>query len=150
MKSTLSRSAAVALSLLAGTAWLSACNRADDGSTAGQNTDAVVAQAERKAEDVGSSTRDAGRDAGQAVGNATDAVANKSRDMAITTTLNAKLAADERLSALKINVDTVDGRVVLRGTAPDTAARTHATELARSVEGVTDVTNELSVQLPAR
>ncbi len=144
MKTTVQRSA-VLMSLLAGAALLSACDRNEQAQV--QRTgETAVASAERGAERAGEAIKEAGRDASQAVGNATDAVANKSRDVAITTAVNARLAADERLSALKINVDTMDGKVVLRGTAPDTASRTRATELARAVDGVSDVSNELSVQ----
>ena len=49
------------------------------------------------------------------------------------------------LSALKINVDTTGGRVVLRGTAPDTASRERATVLASAVSGVVSVENALTV-----
>ena len=140
------RTSALVLSLLAGTALMSACDRPSDNRTAARPNNDVVARVERRDENAADKAREAGRDAGQAMDRAGDAVANKARDMAITTTLNAKLAADDRLSALGINVDTVGGRVVLRGSAPDTAARARATELARSTDGVVDVVNELNVQ----
>jgi len=60
--------------------------------------------------------------------------------------VNAKLAADSGLSALRINVDTVGGRVALSGDAPDAAARDRATALVRSVDGVTNVDNRLTLQ----
>jgi osmotically-inducible protein OsmY len=75
---------------------------------------------------------------------------NAATDMAITATVKTRLAADTELSALAINVDTRAGHVVLHGTAPDTAARTHATELARSVEGVVAVDNALTVQAASK
>lgn len=140
--------AAVLLALLAGLTLVGGCNRADQNRAANTG-DRAVAQAERSAERAGEAVKEAGRDAGQAIGNAADAVGNKSKDVAITTAVNARLAGDDRLSALKINVDTVGGKVVLRGSAPDTASRNRATELARAVDGVTEVSNELSVQ-PAR
>jgi hyperosmotically inducible periplasmic protein len=71
-------------------------------------------------------------------------------DMAITANIKTRLAADARLSALAINVDTTAGQVVLRGTAPDTAARTQASELARAVEGVVGVDNALTVQATSK
>lgn len=129
--------------------------------TTGQAPDAVVTRTDRDAAEVArdgttgasqagsemaTDAREAGREAGQAIGNATDAAVDKTKDIAITTAINAKLAADDRLSALKIDVDTDNGRVVLRGTAPDTASRNRATDLARTVDGVSDVNNELSVQ----
>ena len=73
-------------------------------------------------------------------------IGSKAKDMAITAEVKTRLARDSQLSALAINVDTNEGRVVLRGTAPDTAARTQATELARSVDGVQGVDNVLTVQ----
>ena len=176
MKNPHLRVPVLALSLLAGAALMTGCDR-PEGANGQRGSDRTGSSAERSggagtgslssgtggsAESgrsgtggtsgtgsAGTSAREAGRDAGQAIGNAADAVANKSKDMAITAAVNARLAGDERLSALSINVDTVGGRVVLRGSAPDTAARAHAAELARAVDGVTEVNNELSVQ-PAR
>jgi hyperosmotically inducible periplasmic protein len=139
------RTSALVLSLLAGTALLTACGR-DDNRTAGQQVDAAIAKTEQKAGEVAADAREVGREAGQAVGQATDSAVNKTRDIAITAEVNAKLARDEQLSALQINVDTAAGRVVLRGSAPDTASRTRATELARAVDGVVSVDNELNVQ----
>ena len=137
------------LALLASAALLTACNRTDDGRTAGQKVDATVASAENKVAQAGDKAREMGREAGAKIENAAGAVADKSRDIAITGEVKAKLAADDKLSALAINVDTDAGRVVLRGTAPDTAARDRATELARNVDGVGTVDNELKVQ-PAK
>ncbi len=67
-------------------------------------------------------------------------------DAAITVAVNAALAKDSQLSALSIDVDTVDGKVVLDGRAPDDAARDRATVLAQAVDGVRSVDNRLSVQ----
>jgi hypothetical protein len=140
-----SRLSITLLALAAGTLALSACDR-NDGRTAGQQMDQTVAKVERKSDEVVADVREAGRDAKRAAGQATDAVANKSRDMAITAEVNARLARDPELSALAINVDTADGRVVLRGSAPDLAARGRAAQLASGIDGVVSVNNELSVQ----
>ena len=74
-----------------------------------------------------------------------EVVANKVGDAAITVAVNAALAKDEQLSALRIDVDTVDGRVLLAGTAPNEAARERATALAQQVEGVRTVENRLAI-----
>ena len=132
--------------LLAGLTLLSACGKTDDGLTAGQRVDQAVASTEKAAEKAGDKAREVGRETQQAAGEAGDAITNKSRDMVITASVKAKLAGDPQLSAMDINVDTAGARVVLRGTAPNTAARGHATELARGVDGVVDVTNELVVK----
>ena len=139
------RGSALVLPLLAAVSLLAACDR-QDNRTVGQKTDQAVASAERKANEIGAEARQAGRDARQAMGDAADAVADKSRDAAITAEVKARLARDTQLSALAINVDTTSGRVVLRGTAPDTGSRSRASELARSVDGVVSVDNDLSVQ----
>ncbi|MEJ7929129.1 BON domain-containing protein [Ramlibacter sp. AN1015] len=67
------------------------------------------------------------------------------RDMQITILMNKRLAADEELSAMKIDVETHDGEVLLRGPAPDPVARERAGELARGIAGVRAVDNRLSV-----
>ena len=67
------------------------------------------------------------------------------KDAAITTKVNAELARDNDLSAIKINVDTAAGHVVLRGTAPNDAARDRATTIAQRVDGVLSVDNQLTV-----
>ncbi|MDO9135699.1 BON domain-containing protein, partial [Hydrogenophaga sp.] len=73
-------------------------------------------------------------------------VAESATDMAITTKVNAALAADDQLSALKIDVDTEAGNVALTGTAPDEASRARATTLTAAVDGVVTVDNRLTVE----
>jgi hyperosmotically inducible protein len=115
---------------------LAACGEREDERTIGQRIDSTVNQVERKAESM---TADA----------ASTEVTDKVKDAAITTAINAELAKDKDLSALKIDVDTQDARVRLNGTAPDAAARDRATALARAVDGVVAVDNQLVVS-PAR
>lgn len=144
---------------LAGVLALSACDRRDD-QTAGQKLDETIAAADRKSEelkadakqnsaemraDTAAATAEIKADAA----NATQAVQDKVADAAITAKVNAALAADEALSATKINVDTENGQVFLRGTAPDAAALTRAAELANNVKGVVSVRNELSIEAKA-
>jgi hyperosmotically inducible protein len=73
-------------------------------------------------------------------------ISDKVSDAVITTTVKAEIAKDSSLSALRINVDTDSGRVVLRGTAPSAQARDHATALASGVKGVLSVDNQLTVE----
>jgi hyperosmotically inducible protein len=74
-----------------------------------------------------------------------DKVADAVGDAAVTVAVNAELAKDAQLSALRIDVDTLDGRVTLAGSAPNDAARDRATVLAQSVKGVKSVDNRLAV-----
>ena len=130
---------------LAAAATLTACNRADDGRTAGQTVDSTVAKVEKKADEVGADMRAAGEKAKDSTAGVMDTVASKAKDAVITSSVNAELAKDSQLSALRINVDTVAGRVALRGTAPDAASKNHATTLAQRVDGVQAVDNQLTV-----
>ena len=124
---------------------LAACGRADDGRSVGEKVDSAVAQVERKTDEARADMSAAGQQARQAAGEAMDTVSSKARDAAITTGVNAELAKDPQLSALRVNVDTVDGQVALRGSAPDAASRERATMLAQRVDGVKAVDNQLTV-----
>lgn len=66
-------------------------------------------------------------------------------DGEITTKLNAQLARDERLGAMDIDVDTERGIVTLAGSAASAAAKERAGDIARGIEGVREVRNELQV-----
>lgn len=154
VRSTALRAGTIAA--LVGAVALAACSREGDDRTAGQKIDAAVASAEQKTEQMKESiargTEQAkesmergaqgAKQAGQeAAGKASNAIS----DAAITTKVNAELAKDASLSALKIDVDTEAGRVALKGSAPNAAARDRATQLALGVEGVLAVDNQLKV-----
>lgn len=135
---------------------LGACDRGDSRS-AGQQLDSAVAKAEQNIDNAQAKARQEAAEAktsiestadkaGKAIDNATQAVADTAADARITAAVNAELAKDPGLSALRIDVDTRDGRVSLSGTAPDAAAKDRATRLASAVKGVTGVDNRLEVR----
>jgi hyperosmotically inducible protein len=66
-------------------------------------------------------------------------------DVTIGTKMKAALAADPELSALKINVDTTQGNVRLRGEVKSMALRRKAEDMARKIEGVKSVDNQLMI-----
>lgn len=66
-------------------------------------------------------------------------------DVTIGTKMKSALAADPELSALKINVDTTQGHVRLRGEVKSVALRRKAEDMARKIEGVKSVDNQLLV-----
>jgi hypothetical protein len=66
-------------------------------------------------------------------------------DPGITTAVKSKLAADERTSAMKIDVDTSQKVVTLNGTVRTEAEKAAAEEVAKSTDGVTSVVNRLTV-----
>lgn len=74
-----------------------------------------------------------------------EAVADVSADALISAKVKAKFAADNRVSALRIDVDTTDGLVTLSGRANSEEEINRALELARSVEGVKQVISTLQL-----
>ena len=139
----------VLLAIATASVLMAGCDRSGDDRTAGQKLDAAVARTEQKTEeiktDIKESTANAANTVADKTKDAANTVVDKTKDAAITTAVNAELVKDSKLSALKINVDTVNGRVMLRGTAPDTASRERATVLASAVSGVVSVDNSLTV-----
>lgn len=146
---TLSQRSLAGIVALAAAGMLAACDQARDpprGETsAGQAVDNASTAVQQKSSELAADTRDAGKQAMQTADSATTNITATAKDAAITTAVNAKLVADASLSALKIDVDTADGRVTLSGSAPDPAARTHASDLASQVNGVVAVDNRLVV-----
>ncbi|HTE15289.1 MAG TPA: BON domain-containing protein [Burkholderiales bacterium] len=69
------------------------------------------------------------------------------KDSVITTKIKAAMAKDKEVSALNIKVDTDNsGLVQLSGTAKSKAEADKAVTIARGVEGVTSVKNDIRVQ----
>ena len=124
---------------------LGACSKNDDR-TAGQKLDSAVAKVEQKTDEAVAAAKEKANSASVKVENMVDKAGNKAKDVAITTSIKAELARDPTLSALKIDVDTAAGRVALLGSAPDAAAKERATTLARKVDGVVGVDNQLVIR----
>src|SRR5262245_6396773 len=75
---------------------------------------------------------------GQKVGTAVD-------DTTITTKVKTALAADREVSATRVHVETKQGEVRLSGDVKSQEERSRAGQIARNVNGVTSVNNELTV-----
>ena len=67
-------------------------------------------------------------------------------DATITGMIKTKLAADSRVRASEINVDTTNGVVTLTGNVDGQEARDAAMKLARDTSGVSDVKDMISVR----
>lgn len=67
-------------------------------------------------------------------------------DSAITAKVKAALAGDPRTKAHQVNVETREGVVQLSGFVDDSEAKSTAEELARAVDNVKSVDNELSIK----
>jgi hyperosmotically inducible periplasmic protein len=77
--------------------------------------------------------------AGQKTGEAVD-------DAAITTKVKTAFAKDPDVSAMKVHVETDKGFVTLKGDVKSPAERAKAAQLARNIEGVKGVNNNLTVK----
>jgi hyperosmotically inducible periplasmic protein len=137
------RLTAVAAAILASTLVV-ACGEREDA-TVGERLDGAVNEAQQAGAQMREDARQAGQDMQAAGSEAADTIARDAADAAITAKVNAALASDTQLSALAIDVDTSNGQVELKGTAPTAAAKDRATTLASAVEGVVKVDNRLTV-----
>ena len=69
-------------------------------------------------------------------------------DAWVTTKVKMSLLTTEGVSASKVNVDTVDGRVTLYGSVPTEAEKAKAEQVAKQIEGAAQVRNLLQVVAP--
>ena len=141
---------------------LMACSKTEEP-TVGQRLDSAVEKTEQAAADARAKTEAAmqkaevqvekgaeraevaAKDLGDSAKQAANTAMEKVDDASITAQVSAGLAKDPDLSAIKINVDTQGGAVTLNGPAPSLAAKDRAQTIAKSVKGVTSVTNLLVV-----
>jgi osmotically-inducible protein OsmY len=72
-------------------------------------------------------------------------VACAETDPGITTAVKAKLAADDTVKAYRIDVDTKDKVVTLSGAVDTPMAKERAVQVARAVDGVSSVVDNLTV-----
>jgi osmotically-inducible protein OsmY len=131
---------------------LGACDRAEER-TVGEKVDSGIskiekagAQAKRDAKDAAARAESAAESAADSTKQMGAAAGAKVDDATITAKVNASLAADKDLSAIRIDVDTRDGVVTLSGPTPSATARERASEIARGVKGVSSVNNQLTIK----
>lgn len=67
-------------------------------------------------------------------------------DAGITTTIKAKFVENKLVDAASISVETLNGTVMLSGFAKNSAEKSTAESLSRSVSGVRAVRNEIAVR----
>ena len=89
------------------------------------------------------------REAGQEISQKTAAAAKTAQealsDGALTAKIKAKMALDDSVKALDLNVDTVDGVVTVTGSVRSRAERERALALARETDGVRNVVDRLTI-----
>ena len=67
-------------------------------------------------------------------------------DSWITTKVKAALVEDPMVKATEVNVETFKGTVQLSGFVTSDAARSQAVQVARRIEGVTGVKNDMRIK----
>lgn len=67
-------------------------------------------------------------------------------DSVITTQVKSRFVENKTVDAAAISVETLNGTVMLSGFAKSTAERTTAESIARGVNGVKSVKNEIAVR----
>ena len=70
---------------------------------------------------------------------------NAAQDASISATVQSQFALDSELRTSGISIDTFQGRVALKGTAPNAPARERAAQIAAAVDGVRSIDNRLDV-----
>ena len=104
-------------------------------------------QAERQADRAADKVESAANKAADKVESAADKAGAEMSEAATTAAVKSKLAADVKLSTLtRINVDTNGHTVTLTGTVPTAVDKTSAEVVAKSVDGVVAVVNNLVVK----
>jgi BON domain-containing protein len=90
------------------------------------------------------------REVGAKVGEKTAEVANEAKtaldDGALTAKIKSKMALDDTVKALDINVDTANGIVTVSGTVRSEAEHQRAVQLAKETKGVREVVDHLVVR----
>ncbi|WP_179958130.1 BON domain-containing protein [Chitinimonas arctica] len=135
-------SAFLVVLLLFATMLMTACSPADRAAVRNETGEAVQA--------VGTATEHAADEAGrrseralEEAGAATQRAGEKTGDVAITAEVKAALLLDKRVAGMAIEVETDDGVVALRGTVSGKDEKRVAEQIARNVEGVRKVQNDL-------
>ncbi|GGC96124.1 BON domain-containing protein [Undibacterium terreum] len=67
-------------------------------------------------------------------------------DSVITAKVKSALVSDKEVSALKINVTTKQGVVILTGAVPTAEAGDRVIKMVAAIEGVKDIQNQLQVK----
>jgi hypothetical protein len=93
-----------------------------------------------------SRARETGAKIGEKVAVGANQAEQALENAALTAKIKSKMALDDSVKALDINVDTANGVVTLTGTVHSEAERTRALQLARETTGVTSVNDRLTVR----
>ena len=116
---------------------------ARDGRDAGREAKRDTKAAAR---DVKEDTKEASEDAERSGRDTAGTVGETVTDGWITTKVKSSFVGEDALEDSDIDVDTNDGVVTLTGTVASQAGRARAVAIAKKIEGVKDVKDELKIQ----
>jgi len=91
-----------------------------------------------------SKAREKGAEVGEKLAVAANTAKEAIEDGALTAKIKSKMALDDTVKALNIDVDTLDGVVTLTGVVRSDAERQRAVALARETDGVKKVDDRLT------
>jgi hyperosmotically inducible periplasmic protein len=111
-----------------------------------EKTADAVDKTKEVSKDAAQKTKEVSKDAAQKTKDAAVKTKDVTADASITAAVKTKLLADPKVGGLKIDVDTKDNVVTLRGTVKSIAERDEAIRLAKTTTGVKSVVNNLIVQ----
>jgi hyperosmotically inducible protein len=113
-----------------------------------QKTERAVDRAQDKAERAKDTVERKADRAGDKAEGATDKATGAVSDTWITAKTKIALYSDDRVSGTQVNVDTSKGVVTLRGKVDSADAKAAAESVAKGIDGVRSVKNELQVVPP--
>lgn len=90
--------------------------------------------------------REVASEVGEKTAVAADRAGRAIADGSLTTKIKAKMALDDSVKAMNIDVDTKDGIVTLRGAVQSEPQRQRALQLARETHGVSQVVDKLQIK----
>jgi osmotically-inducible protein OsmY len=105
---------------------------------------------DRPRDAIGTTGTERAREVGAEIGEKTAAAAGATRqaisDGTLTSKIKAKMALDDTVKALDLDVDTSAGVVTVKGTVRSEAERQRALSLARETEGVSRVIDRMQLR----
>jgi len=134
MNTNIKRTTVLGLSLSAGAALLAGCDQKPAATKEAQKSSSSSSSVESTAKKVE-----------KAADTAMDKTKVALSDTAITAAVKSKFIADADLKAIDINVETVNGAVMLKGNVDSERNRDKATTVAKEVDGVKSVSNTLVI-----
>ena len=110
-----------------------------------QAVDKAGSELKREAKEAGAKAKEAGAQVKESLKEVGEATGQAVSDAAITAKIKAALLAEKDVKSRDIDVETFQGKVVLKGTVPDRAQSQLAVKVAQSVDGVKSVENRITV-----